>query len=527
MAEWWRGAVFYQIYPRSFLDTNSDGVGDLPGVIAGLDHVASLGVDAIWLSPFFPSPMKDFGYDVSDYRGVDPMFGTLADFDRLLVEAHARNLKVIIDQVWSHTSDLHPWFLESATARDSERADWYVWADPRPDGTPPNNWLASFGGPAWTWSAKRRQYYFHNFLPEQPDLNFWNPAVQDAILDIARYWLDRGVDGFRLDVVNYYRHDRELRENPPARHEETPLMAVDMQRHVFDRSRPENLEFIGRLRRLMDAYEARMTVGEIGADPPLPCQQEYTVPPDRLHTAYSFFLLGGEAATPALFLEALHSWAGAEGWPSWSLGNHDVARFPTRMAHDDPRFARALMAALICLRGTIFLYQGDELGLPDAQVPFDRLRDPYAIAAYAGSPGRDGARTPMPWTDAAPMGGFTGAPDAWLPMDPRHLSLSIARQQPDPDSMLAFTRALVAVRRASEALKAGDATALAAPQGVLGFERSAGTERVRCYFELGGRSSVVSDPGLARGQPLFPEGGAALSPTGLDLPPYGVSIVRL
>ena len=212
MADWWRGAVVYQIYPRSFLDTNADGVGDLEGVRRGLDYIASLGVDALWLSPFYKSPMKDFGYDVSDYRDVDPMFGSLADFDSLLVEAHARGLRVIIDQVWSHSSDAHPWFVESSASRGNPRADWYVWADPKPDGTPPNNWLASFGGPAWTWNAKRRQYYLHNFLPEQPDLNFWNPAVQEAVLDVARFWLDRGVDGFRLDVVNYYVHDRELRQ---------------------------------------------------------------------------------------------------------------------------------------------------------------------------------------------------------------------------------------------------------------------------------------------------------------------------
>ena len=261
----------------------------------GLDYIASLGVDAIWLSPFFKSPMKDYGYDVSDYRDVDPMFGTLADFDAMLHEAHARGLKVIIDQVWSHTSDKHPWFVESSASRDNPRADWYVWADPRPDGTPPNNWLASFGGPAWTWSARRRQYYLHNFLPEQPDLNFWNPEVQDAVLDTGKFWLDRGVDGFRLDVVNYYFHDRELRDNPPARRNRVPLMATDMQFHRMDRSRPENLAFIARAARPDGQLSAtRMTVGEIGDEPPLPRQQEYTEP-GRLHTAYSFYLLSGAA----------------------------------------------------------------------------------------------------------------------------------------------------------------------------------------------------------------------------------------
>ena len=485
MADWWRGAVVYQIYPRSFLDTTGDGVGDLTGVRRGLAYVASLGVDAIWLSPFFKSPMKDFGYDVSDYRDVDPMFGSLADFDRLLAEAHEGGLKVIIDQVWSHSSDKHLWFVESSASRENPKADWYVWADPKPDGTPPNNWLAHFGGPSWTWSAKRRQYYLHNFLAEQPDLNFWNPDVQAELLDIARFWLDRGVDGFRLDVVNYYFHDRQLRDNPSAERRRIPLMATDMQRHVRDRSQPETLEFINKLRALMDSYGERMTVGEIGDDPPLPRQQEYTLPPDRLHTAYSFYLLSGVPGSPELFRSALESWAGAPGWPSWSLGNHDVTRFPTRMAGNDPAKARALMAALIAMRGAIFLYEGDELALPDGHVPFERLQDPFAINAYAGGPGRDGARTPMPWTPAAPMGGFTTARDAWLPMDPAHLPLSIERQEADPGSMLHFTRRLIDVRRNSEPLKTGAALPLTTPDSVLGFERVAGAERVRCYFELG------------------------------------------
>jgi alpha-glucosidase len=304
-------------------------------------------------------------------------------------------------------------------------------------------------------------------------------------------------------------------------------MATDMQRHVCDRSQPQTLDFIRSLRALMDSYGERMTVGEIGDDPPLPRQQEYTEPPDRLHTAYSFFLLSGVPATPALFRTALESWRGVAGWPSWSLGNHDVTRFPTRMAHDDARLARALLAALVAMRGTIFLYQGDELGLPDGHVPFERLQDPFAIAAYAGGPGRDGARTPMPWTDAAPMGGFTSAPDAWLPMDPAHLPLSMARQEADPGSMLRFTRALTALRKGSEALKTGEAVTLATPEGVLGFERVSGDERVRCYFELSGAAATIVDDALGRGRPLLMDGGASVSETGLALPAYAVALIGL
>ena len=327
--DWWRGAVLYQIYPLSFMDANGDGYGDLAGAASRMDHVATLGVDGVWLSPFFASPMKDFGYDVSDYKTVDPRFGTLADFDTLVARAHELGLKVIIDQVWSHTSDRHPWFAESATSRENPRADWYVWADAREDGIPPNNWLASFGGPSWTWGPRRRQYYLHNFLPEQPDLNYWSPQVQDAILDVARYWLDRGVDGFRLDVINYLFHDRSLADNPIAAHAGPPALPTRFQRHVHDRSRPETLGFVARLRALMDTYPDRMSVGEVFGDPALPRQIEYTAGPDRLHTAYSFHLLSAQRATPELFAEAISSWA---GWTDGHRGRSATMTWPASPA---------------------------------------------------------------------------------------------------------------------------------------------------------------------------------------------------
>src|SRR5688572_4782440 len=299
MSDWWRGGVVYQIYPRSFRDSTGDGVGDLRGVIAKLDHVASLGADAIWPSPFFRSPMKDYGYDVSDYYDVDPLFGSLDDADALIKRAHELGLKVIIDQVWSHSSDQHAWFAESRASRDNPRADWYVWADAKPDGSPPNNWQAMFGGCAWTWDARRRQYYLHNFLPEQPDLNVRNAAVQDALLDVARFWLERGVDGLRLDVVNFLTHDAQLRDNPPIEHTRAPPRPHQFQRHLYDRTQPETLPFLSRLRALLDSYGA-IAVGEIEDEEPLKVQREYTDGPERLHTAYSFFLLRARAMTPAL-----------------------------------------------------------------------------------------------------------------------------------------------------------------------------------------------------------------------------------
>ena len=482
--DWWRGAVIYQIYPRSFRDSDGDGVGDLRGAIEKLDYVKSLGVDAIWLSPFFRSPMKDYGYDVSDYCDVDPLFGTLADADALIARAHKLGLKVIIDQVWSHTSDRHPWFIDSRADRLNAKADWYVWADAKPDGAPPNNWQAMFGGPSWTWDARRGQYYLHNFLPEQPDLNVRHPAVQEALLNAGRFWLERGVDGFRMDVVNFLIADAMLRDNPPLAPEHAPPRPHQFQRHVYDRTQPETLDFIARLRALLDEYGA-FAVGEIEDEEPLKVQRDYTDGPERLNTAYSFFLLRTREMTPQIVREAMAQWRGAKGWPSWSFSNHDVIRFPTRLAGDDPQRAKLMLALLLALRGTAFLYQGDELGLPHAQVPYERLRDPEAITFWPQGIGRDGARTPMPWSRDAHMAGFTDAQDAWLPLDPRHRALAADAQEADSASMLAFTRAMIALRRDSAALRLGAFTALEAAAPLLAFMRDAGAERMLCLFNLG------------------------------------------
>ncbi len=526
---WWRGAVIYQIYPRSFCDSDGDGTGDLKGVVAKLNYVASLGVDAVWLSPFFRSPMKDFGYDVSDYCDVDPSFGTLADFDALLARARALGLKLVIDQVYSHTSNQHPWFVEASASADNPKADWYVWADAKPDGTPPNNWQGNFGGPAWSWHPMRRRYYLHNFLAEQPDLNFHNPEVRGALLKVAGFWLDRGVDGFRLDVANYYFHDAELRDNPPAHHERTPSRTYEFQRHLFDKSQPETLGFIAELRALTDRYPGKMMVGEIGDDDDLARQREYTDGPGRLHTAYSFHLLNARRATPELFASAMAAWKGAAGWPSWSLGNHDVPRFPTRFGGPNPPHAQVdgLMAALFAMRGTIFVYQGEELGLPQARVAFDRLRDPYALSSYVGDAGRDGARTPMPWSHTEPMAGFTAANDTWLPIDPAHPPLAPSLQERDPGSHLAVTRRLIALRKAHPALRIGEFETLEAPSLVLAVLRAAGAERVLCVINLGGEATGFSHPALAGGMVLDSGLAASLDGQRLVLPPFGGAMVLL
>ncbi len=523
MSDWLRGAIVYQIYPRSFRDADGDGVGDLKGAIEKLDHIAKLGCDAVWLSPFFTSPMKDYGYDVADYVDVDPLFGSLADADALIKRAHELGLKVIIDQVWSHSSDQHAWFNESRASRDNPKADWYVWADAKPDGSPPNNWQAMFGGCAWTWDARRRQYYLHNFLAEQPDLNVRNPVVQDALLDVARFWLDRGIDGFRLDVVNFFVHDAQLRDNPSLNLPKAPPRPHQFQRQLYTRTQPETLVFLARLRALLDQYGA-MAVGEIEDEEPLKVQRDYTDGADRLQTAYSFYLLRTRAMTPAVIKEAMQGWDGAQGWPSWSLSNHDVIRAPTRLADNDPQRTKLMLALLLSIRGTPFLYQGDELGLPHADVPFERLRDPEAIAFWPSGIGRDGARTPMPWSANANMTGFTDAADAWLPLDPRHRVLSVDAQERDTDSVLAFTRAFIAMRRQSAALRTGDIRILDAPGDVLAFERIEGGERLLCLFNLG--PSAASFP-AAGGKVRFQLGQAAISGGAASLAGFSALFVEI
>lgn len=487
--EWWRGAVIYQIYPRSFADSNGDGVGDLAGITGRLDHVASLGVDGIWLSPFFTSPMKDFGYDIADYRGVDPVFGTLDDFDRLLAKAHGLGLKVLIDQVYSHSSDQHEWFRESRSSRDNPKSDWYVWADAKPDGSPPTNWQSVFHGPSWTWDARRGQYYLHNFLSQQPDLNLHNRAVQDALIDVARFWLDRGVDGFRIDAINFAMHDPLLRDNPPVPEGLGPrTRPFDFQHHYYNQSHPDIPAFLGRIRRAADRYGATFTVAEVGGEQADREMKLYTEGPGRLNSAYGFNFLYAQTLTPGLIDSAMRLWPGEkdEGWPSWAFSNHDAPRVVSRWlgGREPAGFARQAMLLLMTLRGNVFLYQGEELGLPQADVPFERLRDPEAIANWPETQGRDGARTPMPWQSGAAHGGFSEA-EPWLPVDPRHLGLAVDGQEGDPGSTLALTRRLVALRKARPALRTGAIRRVEAPEPLLVFERGEGAEALLCGFNLG------------------------------------------
>lgn len=522
---WWRGAVLYQIYPRSFMDSNGDGVGDLKGVAAKLDHVKSLGVDGVWLSPFFKSPMRDFGYDVSDYREVDPLFGSLDDFKAVLKAAHDRKLKVIIDQVWSHTSSDHAWFQESRQDRTNAKADWYVWADPKPDGSPPNNWQAWFGGPAWTWEPRRRQYFLHNFLPTQPQLNYHNDAVRAEILDVARFWLLMGVDGFRLDVANYYAHDGQLRDNPPSG-DPAPALPRNMQVHLYNSGQPETLDFIAKVRERVDGHGDNMTVGEL-APGSYALMAEYTRGQDRLHTAYAFDFLGAWPGVEKM-ADILSQWREGpdDGWPSWAFSNHDVIRVATRWGEaigaTAPRAAPLFMALLMSLRGTIFLYQGEELGLPESDVPFEKLQDPWGIAGWPAMKGRDGCRTPMPWKDEV-MAGFSKAKETWLPIDARQRMLAVDKQEKLAESMLHTTRKLIAVRKASEALSSGGFRVVAASDEVFVFDRVSAKQTVRCAFNFGKASASLAleaKPDILWAADAIYAGGK------LVVEPYGAAIMR-
>jgi alpha-glucosidase len=533
---WWRGGVIYQIYPRSFLDTNGDGVGDLPGIIERLDYVAGLGVDAIWIAPFFKSPMADFGYDIADYRDVDPLFGTLQDFDQLLAKAHGLGLKVMIDQVLSHTSVEHAWFRESRQSRDNPKADWYVWADAKPDGTPPNNWLSLFGGCAWQWEPRRGQYYLHNFLSSQPDLNFHHAEVRAAALDSVKFWLDRGVDGLRLDAINFCFHDDQLRDNPAKPLQErvgrgfSPDNPYAFQYHYYNNTQPENLAFLEELRALLDRYEDVAALGEISSEDSLATMAEYTSG-HRLHMGYSFELLtddfsAGYIRGTVQNLEAkMH-----DGWPCWAISNHDVERVLSRWGNGDasPKLANLLTAMVCSLRGSVCVYQGEELALTEAEVPYESLKDPYGIAFWPSFKGRDGCRTPMPWSDAEHAGFSRSNP--WLPVPSKHQTLSVSQQEADPNSALRGFRAFMHWRRTQPALCNGELEFLDTAEPVLAFVRELDGDKVLVVFNLAtatidielppgvGTPTVIEGHGLLQGQ---------LGGHGLHLPGHAVWFARL
>ncbi len=525
--EWWRDAVIYQVYPRSFQDSDGDGVGDLPGITRRLPHVAELGADAVWLSPFFASPDRDMGYDVSDHTAINPLFGTLADFDALVEEAHRLGLRVIIDQVLSHTSDQHAWFRESRQDRANPKADWYVWADPKADGSPPNNWLSVFGGSAWQFDPRRRQYYLHNFLAEQPDLNFHKPEVVDALLETMRFWLDRGVDGFRLDTVNYFVHDARLRDNPPADWTEFPKNPYEAQDHQFSKTRPQNLAVLRRMRALTDRYPDRMMVGEVGeAERQVAVMALYSSGGDKLHMAYSFAFLGPDR-TAAHFRRCLSEFLDAApgGWPCWSFSNHDVTRHATRWTPpggDAEAVARQSIALLCSFPGTIGLYQGEELGQTETEIEFEELRDLGYVAFWPEIKGRDGCRTPMVWERDQPAGGFTtGAP--WLPVKAPQLARAADLQRGRAGSVLEAYRETLAFRRATPALTQGATGFLDLPEPLLAIRRSLGRGGITAVFNLSERPHTLALKGEAT---LTGPRAVTLEGPRLSLPAYGFAYLE-
>jgi alpha-glucosidase len=526
---WWQTAVVYQVYPRSFADASGDGVGDLRGVTERLDHLAWLGVDAVWLSPFYRSPMRDFGYDVADHTDVDPLFGSLTDFDALVRRAHELGLKVIVDYVPNHTSSDHPWFVASRSSREDPKRDWYVWADPAPGGGPPNNWLSVWGGSAWAWDEPSGQYYLHIFLEEMPDLNWRNPEVRAAMFDVARTWLDRGVDGFRIDVALYVMKDPELRDNPPADGDELQFHksfgAWDEQLHVNDHAHPDAHAVWREFRALLDAAAPpeRVSIAEIHVFDPVEWATWFGAALDEFHLPFNFSLLQTAWDARAI-AETVHGFEAAlpdGAWPNWVVGNHDEPRVASRIG---PRATRLSMMLLLTLRGTPTLYYGDELGLPDVPVPPELMRDPQGRIDPSLS--RDPQRSPMPWMDG-PGAGFTEAGvEPWLPLAPGAGALSVERQAQDPDSLLSLTRALLAARRASSALTIGDWSEIEAPDGVLAYRRHSGDDARLVLLNLTSQRQVVPVEGrwevevstAASGAaidgraPLRPEEGVVLRP---------------
>jgi alpha-glucosidase len=532
-APWWRGAAIYQVYVRSFCDSNGDGQGDLEGLRGKLDYIASLGVDGIWLSPIHPSLNRDWGYDVSDYETVHPDYGTLADFDRLVKDAHTRGLKIILDEVLAHTSDEHDWFRESMKGSGNPKSDWYVWADPRDDGTAPNNWLSAFGGPAWSYQPARRQHYHHKFLRQQPKLNWRTPDAKKAALDVLRLWLSRGADGYRLDVANAYLHDASLTDNPPVPMDRRTAAiwghAANLQQHMHDSNLPENMACLDEIRRIVEQFSDRFVFGEFSEG--FERSGAYEASDVGLHSGYTFAMLRARQLGPEFVLRNIEVLAQhPDHWPCLSLCNHDVVRTVTRFGGapgGDPALAKLLLAVLLSQRGTILLYQGEELGLPEVDLRRDQLRDPVGDLYYPIAKGRDGCRTPMPWdATAANLGFSTGNP--WLPLGPTHKALAVSEQQGDAQSALNFARAFLTTRRKSEALTLGDIAVVPAEAPILAYIRRHEGEGVLCVFNMSRQpTSFRSSEVKSAAEWPVGAGGAQKKGDALNLPPLSAWFGRL
>jgi len=470
---WWQSGIIYQIYPRSFQDSNGDGIGDLQGIIQRLDYLHWLGINIIWIAPIYPSPMADFGYDISDYTGVHPLFGTMDNFDTLLAEAHRRGIRIVLDLVPNHSSDQHPWFLEARSSRDNPKRDWYLWQDPRPDGSLPNNWLSVFGGPAWEWDKATGQYYYHAFLREQPDLNWRNPQVQQAMLGVMRFWLDKGVDGFRVDVMWHMIKDDKLRDNPVNAAYQSHMATYDQVLPVYSTDQPGVHSIVQMMRKVLDAYPERMMIGEIY----LPIHKlvtYYGTNGNGAHLPFNFLLLSmpWEAQKIAAAIDEYEGALPPEGWPNWVLGNHDQPRITSRVGLQQARVAAML---LLTLRGTPTIYYGEELALRDVPIPFSEVQDPQGLNMPDKNLSRDPARTPMQWDDSAYAGFSTAMP--WLRVGPQYKRVNVAAQKDDPYSPLSLYRRLIRLRQSEPSLQSGGYRPVHADQYALAYIRQAPGEK--------------------------------------------------
>ncbi|WP_414833412.1 alpha-amylase family glycosyl hydrolase [Afifella sp. YEN Y35] len=523
---WWQHGTIYQIYPRSFQDSNGDGIGDLEGIRQRLPYLTWLGVDAVWISPFYPSPMADFGYDVADYCDVDPIFGTLEDFDRLSADIHQAGMKLILDFVPNHTSDRHPWFQESRISRDSPKRDWYIWRDPAPDGSPPNNWISNFGGSAWQFDEATGQYYYHAFLKEQPDLNWRNPEVRWAMHDALRFWLDRGVDGFRVDVIWHLIKDADLRDNPINPAYEPHQRELNRLLEVHSCDQPEVHEVIAEMRAVLEEYDERVLIGEIY----LPIERLMAYYGDDLkgaHLPFNFQLL--QSAWDARHIDNLireyETALPDGGWPNWVLGNHDQARIADRLG---PAQARVAALLLLTLRGTPTLYYGDEIGMVQVPIPPERVQDPWEKNEPGLGFNRDPARTPMQWDESAHVGFSTVEP--WLPVDHRESNRNVAAQKQDRSSLLCLYKRLLELRRERKALSIGRYVPVTAEGDILAFRREHGEERFLIVLNLGSTTHrLMLDEGV-RGHVVLSclgrEAGDELSGT-IEIPANEGLVVEL
>ncbi|MDQ3277526.1 MAG: alpha-amylase family glycosyl hydrolase [Bacteroidota bacterium] len=488
---WWQSGIIYQVYPRSFQDSNNDGVGDLRGIMQRLDYLQWLGITAIWISPIYPSPMADFGYDISDYRGVHPLFGNMADFDALLQQAHHRNIKIILDLVPNHTSDQHPWFLESRSSRENPKRDWYIWKDGLENGAPPNNWLSVFGGTAWEWDEATGQYYYHAFLKEQPDLNWRNPEVQTAMLDVMRFWLEKGVDGFRVDVMWHMIKDEQFRNNPVNPAYQQHMATYEQLLPVYSTDQPEVHDLVHKMRGVLDAYNERMMIGEIY----LPIHKlvtYYGIDNNGAHLPFNFMLLSlpWEATRISAAIDEYEGALPNKAWPNWVLSNHDQPRITSRVGLEQSLVAAML---LLTLRGTPTIYYGEELGMRDVPIPPGEVQDPQGLNMPDKNLSRDPARTPMQW-GASEYAGFSGV-KPWLRLGNSSKRVNVAAQKEDPFSHLTLYRRLIQLRQSEPSLMWGDYKPVYADQQALAYIRQApGAKAFLIVLNLSHRPSYITLP---------------------------------